>query len=715
MNAIALNDSVDLEISTDSDKFLGLGGIRIGGVAVRNSLSPMFVDIRTPDGVQMTDFRLLDQYNMPDGVRFEFGMSAQPGGLMEWMLHEVRPRINTRGWGRGPESLGTTRLFLEIKPVERQFGGRSAVGFSYQYRYQSDEHRIYKITDRSSWEIGGAAGGNEFWLRNAFGQSINAVASCTQRFSSEWYVRSAMNSSIFQFLPWQTELEGFSLTCHVLGSLVTWASKVGHIRSLFEKQRGRDEIAHWHEHCGDLSNELSTLPMEVLWLEGQGTDPVDRLNLYHDVRETVAEELHRDIGFRRERIATYGVIEEWGTVDMARYRTHGEPKLAAAGVKRIFLANHFQNDMNVYGVSNMCCTLDYKVAESVGEQKLADFCAAANKDGIDVEMWGNTAVSTFGLKAWDQTASSDRLSPLPIEGSVMEMIRQADDPFVRNPAGHMEADHYAPVFAQLNLRDESVRKYWHKAWTYARRTLGLSGIFLDSSFNLSSDKFHWVANPTAHSGDGATADQTELLGKARPDDEPPAAILSQYMAHLSLIREMQKIGYVYCAEDIGVFGIHRAGPSITDLIETLPLWSDCLCTFDAEALRGTSADPNLIFFKALAYRMMWRLAWDMNKDELTWWQDGRRSELDEPTHWQLSLLSAFNTVENDMRHRTILPNEQGVQYKNGTTQILWTFEDLELEIPGEQEVTDILNGQTFTACSKLSVPGNHIYRLAPLQ
>ena len=87
---------------------------------------------------------------------------------------------------------------------------------------------------------------------------------------------------------------------------------------------------------------------------------------------------------------------------------------------------------------------------------------------------------------------------------------------MRTPSNALEADHYAPVFAVLNLRDPAVRAYWLKRWGYAAKELGLRGILLDSSFNLSSDKFHWCQNPEAGRA-GATADETGLLGRFRPE------------------------------------------------------------------------------------------------------------------------------------------------------------------------------------------------------
>ncbi|NJM14082.1 MAG: hypothetical protein HC896_00635 [Bacteroidales bacterium] len=37
---------------------------------------------------------------------------------------------------------------------------------------------------------------------------------------------------------------------------------------------------------------------------------------------------------------------------------------------------------------------------------------------------------------------------LPEKGSIAEVIRKAKSPWVRNPANHIEADHYNPRFAR---------------------------------------------------------------------------------------------------------------------------------------------------------------------------------------------------------------------------------------------------------------------------
>ena len=271
-----------------------------------------------------------------------------------------------------------------------------------------------------------------------------------------------------------------------------------------------------------------------------------------------------------------------------------------------------------------------------------------------------------------------RIRFLPREGSIMEKLNRQTS-FVRNASNAIEADHYAPDFAVLNLRDAAVREYWLRKWKAAHDEVGLGAIFLDSSFNLSSDKFHYVQNTRADQF-SATPDQAHLLGFYRPPDEPPAAILSQYRAHLELMAEMQRIGYVYGNEDLGVFGIHRHGPPVAARLENLFLWTDCVASFDPSAIRRAGCDPDAIYFRGLAYRLMWALHWDINKDVLSFRYEGLSCQEDEPRAEHLALLQAFNQVEAAMLERTILPDEAGVLYRSPFRKVLWAFEDLSFPV-----------------------------------
>jgi hypothetical protein len=712
-SSLQLGEHAAIDLVLDHGRFLGLGSVRVGDLALRCPRRPVSFEIRTPDAVELCDYRLDDCQGDPQrGYDLTLAAHARDAGLMEWMVHEVRPRYRTDDWSRAPQPARDTTLTLELRPVTRRFEEWTFTGLSYRYRYRSASLPIYRILDRATWEPAGRAVGNQFWMRSCFSPPIARFTDIAQAFSTEWVMPSIAQPYIVQFLPLQTELQGFTFTAGAHGVLVTWPTQVAHVRSLFEKPAGEDLIVHWHEHCGDLAHEFVTSPVEVLHLPVAGDD-THLANVYHAVREQVYDDLHAQAGIRREYASTHGMIETWTDADLDNYRRRGLPKLLAAGMKKVYLANHFQNNMNTYGVSNMCCTVDYRVADSVGEDKLKAFCDDAKSGGAKVEMWTNTALSTLSVILDKQNGQAKRVDFLPREGSIMAALDAAAQPFVRNPSGAIEADHYTPVFAVLNLRDPVVREYWRQRWQHAHDHIGLESIFLDSSFNLSSDKFHWQANALPKTNGSVTPDQVQHLGHARPARGMPALIHSQYHAHLELVAQMQKMGFDYGNEDLGVFGIHRHGPSLLRRLDNLWLWCECIACFDVRALRDAGAQPDDVFFQGLAHRMMWAVYWDPQTDALTYHHEGLRHEDDRPTADQLAMLGAFNAVSHAMRRPRELPGRAGVVHRHGDTRVLWCFTDTTLDLPGECAITEVLSGERSRG-SRIVGQRHRVYLAQPI-
>ena len=596
-----------------------------------------------------------------------------------------------------------------------KLGDKFWQGFTYQYRYESDEFPTYKILDRATWEIGGQACGNEFWLRHG-GTPITRFESREHHFSTEWYLPGIANPNIFQFQPWQTQFQGFTFTASNEGLLATLATEVAHIRSLFEKPRDCDEIVHFHEHCADLNHKFATSLVEVLWLAG-GFDTTEKFNHYEDVRAWLHPELHRQIGMREERVTTCGLIEEWGQADIDRYRCMGAPKLLEAGIKTVVLPNHFMNNMNVYGVSNMCCSIDYKFLPEIGAEikKLGNDVNAA---GARLEMWGNTAISTLTI-IFDNPAPKGPNKPriVPREDSIMEALDSADSPWVRNASGAFEADHYTPVFAQLNMRDKTVFEYWMKRWGEAKNEYGISSIFVDSSFNMSSDKFsyHYEARGAET---GATIDQVQLLGYGRPAVEPRQGIESQYHAYNALMVAMQGIGYQVLGEDIGVFGISRSGPSVGIRLDNLALWQDCLTPFYVPTIEKAGYDTDEIFFRGLAYRQMWILYWDIARDCLSFDYNGLAVDDGTiphvPTAWHIELFKTYNAAEimrSTGARRHIFDEEKGVEYREGNARVVWAFDELTVEIGGAATITNLRDGAVSTVHDFVTMPKFGVYQV----
>ena len=709
---IHFENGVTLELLSKDSLFRGIGAVALNSLPLRSGRLPMFVDIRTPGGERLTNFRLTSQEAQPERLRLTFSAEVYAGGPMDWMVHETRPRWNVADWEQSPTPAPDTTLTLDIVPLTQTLGGVTLSGIRYQYHYHSAAFPIYKILDRATWEPGGQAIGAEFWLRSCFSPAISRFETAAHSYSSEWYLPSAANPNIFQFLPWQTELPGMTFTASDFGSLFTWSLEPSHLRSLFDKPRHANEIRHWHEHCGDLGADFVSAPIDALFAPG-ALDTVARFNLYEAARDYVHGELHQKAGLRPEQVTTYGQIEEWTNADLPRYTRLGVPKLLDAGMETIYFANHFENNMNTWGVGNMCCTGDWRVPDTVGKANLTDLCQAIKAGGAKPEMWGNTALSSFVHKLHDRSGQSDRIQFPNHEGSVFQVLEQAADPFIRTPSNAIEADHYTPVFEAINLRDPHVRAHWLKQWGLAHNEIGLEGIFLDSSFNMSSDKFHYVQNPEPGAMDGATADQTHLLGAARPASEPPGKILSQYHAHLSLMAAMQEMGYQYCNEDLGVFGIHRHGPGIETRLSSLPLWADTITAFDIPAIENVGADPDDIFFRGLAYRQMYFVHWNIEGDYLsfsyTGAPDAPLSDWSRVQPKHIALFKAYNQVRPHLGERVILPDETGVLYRSGSFSVLWAFQDLTLPLDGPASVTDILADQADTLTGRLEAQSHRVY------
>jgi len=579
-----------------------------------------------------------------------------------------------------------TQLSLTLKPALRSFAGWVAQGFQYQWHYRSPTLPVYRLLDRATWEIDGAARGCAFWMRHPAARTIRNVHSIDDVWSTAWRDPGSVNPDVFQFLPFQTELQGFTFTASSQGVLITWATRVRHIRSLFEKPAGEDRLVHLHEHCCDLLHDVETAPMEVLWVPGR-FDHVQLANLYEEVRETIADHLHDEIGMRRERVGTYALLEEWGRPDLSTYANVAVPALAEAGAVTIGLANLFRNNMNVWGVSNMCCTADWAFPAD-DAPLIREIGLATTRHDASLEMWGNTAISSLAYMmsrpSGDASLDANRFhSPL-----VDALLVAGTDPFVLDASGAPDADHYTPLFMCLNLRSQEVRRLWLDRWRAVMERFGITGIFLDSSFNLSSDKFHF-----------------------RRRDGEHGSVLSQYLAHLTLIVQMQRMGFTYANEDIGVFGIHRHGPRLRDRLDALHVWPECLANFEPADVESAGLDADDVFFRGLAYRMVWMLHWNTSQQCVS--LSPNECALIVPTKGQLDMLRIFRTVGSQMRKRTILPGGNAVVYNGDDgAQVFWSFASETVHLSSHSRVHDLMSGQTHESATIDAKPRN-VYLVEP--
>jgi hypothetical protein len=163
-------------------------------------------------------------------------------------------------------------------------------------------------------------------------------------------------------------------------------------------------------------------------------------------------------------------------------------------------------------------------------------------------------------------------------------------------------------------------------------------------------------------------------------------------------------------EDIGVFGLHRSGPPTETRLDSLPLWVECFASFDVPALQKVGAEPDDVFFRALAYRMMWYLFWDIQRDELSFNYGSRRGNYDKPNEWHISLFQVFNQVNDLMVNREILSEEKGVVYRKGDGLVLWAFQNFNFHLPTRSVVLDVNTGKNMQT-RNLEASKHHVYQV----
>lgn len=611
----------EIEVVQQDGHFAGIGQVTIGGVPMRNAKRPHSIEIRDPNGVKLVNYKLVEQSEVGNAIVLRLEAECLDDGIMEWMLHEVRYRYRTADWASVPTVASDTSIEWILEPAERSYRGVIYQGYSYRFRYHSKSIPIYKILDRGTWEPGGSIIDQEFWMRCGTVPGIKHLEATAELYSSEWYVPSIQQPNIFQFLPLQTNTQGFTMTASARGTLLTRPTTLAHVRSLFEKPRGWSEMAHWHEHCGDLAHSFETSPMEVLWSAKRG-DRTYLLNQWQSVREETANMLHLQAGMKREYATTYGVLEEWEEPDFDEYTLKALPLFSEAGVETIMIPSENENNMNTWGVSNMCCQVDFKISETVGAERIKRFVSHAKDQGIKVQMWGNTAISTLSYIFDMRDGKPKGIHFQPRENGIMAALHTARSPFVTTVNGAIDADHYTPVFATLNFRDPVVKEYWNTAWRELYDEIGISGIFIDSSFNMSSDKFTYRQNDGFDDKGGATIDQAHLLDYSRPITQAKQAIETQYFAYLEMLKDMQAMGYAVCGEDTGLFGANRSGPGVNNRMKALPLWQDSYCAYSHSEIVQAGGDPDNVYFRGLAFRCVWNLYFDTQRQVLSWKQVG---------------------------------------------------------------------------------------------
>ncbi len=674
--SIRFANGVEVQVLKRGKTFLGLGQVRVQGVDLRAEERPILPAIASPDGWQVLNFELAKITERREAVELVLKPRLVLQPKMEWACHAMHQRVPLDDYSEAAWTEPGSELRLTIRADEGKLGDLDAVGFSYAYSWRSRERRVFQILDRATWEIGGKASGNTTIMRGAFQPPVVTFAKRSDTYSTRWYADDCTrNPYIFQFLPLYTQMQGFSFQYHKAGLLVTMRDTPSHVRSLFEKEAGSNVFLHYHQLCGDLAARFDAPAQRVLFVAGKA-DATARYNQWDALYRQVGAWAHAHYGVRHERAVSRGEMFSWVAVDIDKCTRYGMPMLAEAGVKMVYGPTVWQSEQSEHD-GNVCQILDYAPAKRFGgDAGLKALCDAAHGHGMGVFLWVGSCV-----------------------GHNSPFIHKNPEWFARMQNGQIDNDHYQIDLATWNERNPGLRKYLVDRMGKAK-ALGVDGVFRDSHFNMSTDKFHFHFGKGA--AGGVTADRIEQAGASTGDT--PGQIDSLHDASMDLMKEMQhELGFHYVVESTGLFGVAWGGPQHRDYRGYEWLFVDTYRGLDMGAIEAAGDAPEDVWFRSYANRVCCHVTYECEgeKGRLSRWFTPRMS----------AVMKAYNQVEGHMRgERTIFADDAGILWRDGDVQVLWAYRAQRLDLGGDSVVQDVIAG-TEQATTWLAAVAGGVYRI----
>ena len=220
---IKLSEYVSVCLGQDaSGCWNGISQVRVGKHDLIAPGKKWTCEIRTPEGLELCRYVLEGQRQQGESLILTLRPHARQTRLMEWMIHASRQRLNLKDTDGDPTPLPGTIVELELSPIKRQLGTCVAHGLRYQWRFASGNVRIYQIMERSAWAPEGTVRNCQIRQRNCFVDSQETIDGEESHWATEWHLPDCGNSNTFQFIPFQTELDGFTFLSGSNGTLLPW-------------------------------------------------------------------------------------------------------------------------------------------------------------------------------------------------------------------------------------------------------------------------------------------------------------------------------------------------------------------------------------------------------------------------------------------------------------------------------------------------------------
>ncbi|MCK4374863.1 MAG: hypothetical protein KAX19_06015, partial [Candidatus Brocadiae bacterium] len=551
---LSFDNGISVEILRRGGLFGGLGQVKLRRRKLRCTELPVMPLVRTPDGYEVSRLQFQHIEKGEESLTLSLTPYLKRGGRTEWVCCDGEDRLRVGPWEQDAERDRGGSLRIVLRAVSRTIGGTQFAGFSYSYKFRSRKYRIYRIHDRATWELGGSATGNSFWMQGPFNEPQKTFRNKNDAFTTAW-CRSGGGTVLQQFLPLFGALQGFAFQFDRQNLLVTAFEAPFHCRSLFQKNRGENHFVHWHQLCADLATCLEFPALQVLCAESPGEGLPELADRYCAIREELQRDYAEQCGLVREGVAVSGRLVA-GEIPGAEALQRGLDKLAHAGSVRVYVSGLMRSAAQP---PDSGAGADAPApSETEARRRASRFVEHAHHRGMEV------AVSL-----------ADCCAPWLLAGSV-----QGES---QNPgAGEVGAALVAGA-----LRNKRSRRLLLDHLRTVKRELGVDALFADSTLDGIADQFDWVWPAGRGEADARSGGAVQSSGADAADGE----IRSLQGRRNALIASLQRMGY-RCSL-AGVSGL--AGPTSAPAYERLKglefMFRDSVLDFPYDAIVESGTEP----------------------------------------------------------------------------------------------------------------------------
>jgi len=405
---IAFEGDVKIQLMLEDREVLGIGKVSVGEVELRDGSRPIRPHIDTPHGVHYERFHLVDVEEDGSGQTCVQTMAEGRRGIRGEYADQYQNQLVFPSAERGPIE---DKLEWLLAPATLVLGGRQWFGFSYNWRFRSEERHVHRLLVESTWEIGGRITGNTLLHQGQVnppvyeGSAESAFTTCCLKTLDRLGDPGGVS---YQLGPRGGLVQAFDFQYSQQGALFQYWPDLGSIRSLIEKPKGADVLFILDEMLFTLDKKVTT-PAKCVLFTPPGEDWSDSIArdlwleahqfAYGRIREKAGVELtvpKPEVGHSystyvkddrlRIKVAGQDVPPEEMLYALA---DHALPKLAQQGIKRLFPSPVHESDVSEHGY-------DYKLQEGLhGDLHVSSVCAPHRYR--PAEFWG-------GMEAWKYLA-----------------------------------------------------------------------------------------------------------------------------------------------------------------------------------------------------------------------------------------------------------------------------------------------------------------------